>query len=248
MDLWRILAASICLYAAGMVLNDHADRKADAELRPERPLPRGEIRPGVALGLGLLLVSVCLAITPIPAYHGVMALLVLAYDYLVKQVVWMGAMVMGILRAMNLASGAVLAIGPGDVWPEQTVLYAAAAYALYILAVTLLGAMEDDPGSGKAIRGLICVPPLVAFLALLAMPRRWPAIGIAFVLALAFVGRHRHQEWGQAEVRAVMTWLLLGTMAYTALLCLAAKHGWEALLVALMVLPARFIARTISLT
>ncbi len=33
MDLWRILAASICLYAAGMVLNDHADRKEDAELR-----------------------------------------------------------------------------------------------------------------------------------------------------------------------------------------------------------------------
>jgi hypothetical protein len=68
------------------------------------------------------------------------------------------------------------------------------------------------------------------------------------VLVLAWFARHRHEEWGRAEVRAAMTWLLLGTMAYTSLLCLAADHGWAALLVALMVLPARHIARSIALT
>ncbi|MHC4812199.1 MAG: UbiA family prenyltransferase [Planctomycetota bacterium] len=247
-DLCRAVAASVCLYAAGMVLNDHADRRLDARLRPERPLPRGEIKPPLALGLGLMLVVVCLVITPVPAHHGVMALLVLAYDYALKKVIWLGAVVMGILRAMNLAAGSLLAVGSDHFLREDTLLYAAVAYALYTVAVTLLGALEDNPRNPKAIRGLVCVPPLVVFLALLAMPRPWPAAGIAFVLVLTWFARYRHQEWDRAEVRAAMTWLLLGTMVYTSLLCLAADHAWAALLVVLMVLPARHIARSIALT
>jgi hypothetical protein len=108
--------------------------------------------------------------------------------------------------------------------------------------------MEDDTSNQKAIRGLLCVAPLAAFLALMAMSEPWPAVGIAFVLMAILFARHRHREWGQDEVRAAMTWLLLGTMAYTSLLCLASGHVWEALIVALMVVPARLIAMAISLT
>ncbi len=48
--------ASGCLYAAGMALNDYADRDVDAVERPERPIPSGRIAPrralAVACGLG----------------------------------------------------------------------------------------------------------------------------------------------------------------------------------------------------
>ncbi|WP_369205587.1 SCO3242 family prenyltransferase [Streptomyces sp. PU-14G] len=46
-----VLAAgsSLCLYEAGMALNDWADREEDARERPERPLPSGRIRPAAAL-------------------------------------------------------------------------------------------------------------------------------------------------------------------------------------------------------
>ena len=53
MDVARGAAASVLVYAAGMVLNDHADRREDAAHRPERPIPRGEIGPGAALAVGL---------------------------------------------------------------------------------------------------------------------------------------------------------------------------------------------------
>ncbi|WP_428815048.1 UbiA family prenyltransferase [Streptomyces albus subsp. chlorinus] len=42
-------ACSLCLYEAGMALNDWADREEDARERPERPLPSGRVRPAAAL-------------------------------------------------------------------------------------------------------------------------------------------------------------------------------------------------------
>ncbi|MEU3895025.1 UbiA family prenyltransferase, partial [Streptomyces sp. NPDC029519] len=46
------IGSSLCLYEAGMALNDWADRAEDAVERPHRPLPSGRIRPGTASGCG----------------------------------------------------------------------------------------------------------------------------------------------------------------------------------------------------
>ena len=46
-----LVAASSCLYLAGMALNDYADREVDAVERPGRPIPSGRVSPGFALGL-----------------------------------------------------------------------------------------------------------------------------------------------------------------------------------------------------
>ncbi|RFU85833.1 prenyltransferase, partial [Streptomyces triticagri] len=43
------VGCSLCLYEAGMALNDWADRAEDAVERPERPLPSGRISPAAAL-------------------------------------------------------------------------------------------------------------------------------------------------------------------------------------------------------
>ncbi|MGW1862898.1 UbiA family prenyltransferase, partial [Streptomyces collinus] len=50
-----LLAAgsSLCLYEAGMALNDWADREEDAAERPHRPLPSGRISKHVAEKLKL---------------------------------------------------------------------------------------------------------------------------------------------------------------------------------------------------
>ncbi|NEC02030.1 UbiA family prenyltransferase, partial [Streptomyces anulatus] len=44
------IGASLCLYEAGMALNDWADRDEDAVDRPHRPIPSGRISPAAALG------------------------------------------------------------------------------------------------------------------------------------------------------------------------------------------------------
>ncbi|WP_239150815.1 UbiA family prenyltransferase, partial [Streptomyces sp. SID8111] len=43
------VGSSVCLYEAGMALNDWADREEDARERPHRPIPSGRIRPAAAL-------------------------------------------------------------------------------------------------------------------------------------------------------------------------------------------------------
>ncbi|MGW4703935.1 UbiA family prenyltransferase, partial [Streptomyces sp. NPDC004285] len=45
----RAIGASLCLYEAGMALNDWADREEDARERPHRPLPSGRVAPAAAL-------------------------------------------------------------------------------------------------------------------------------------------------------------------------------------------------------
>ncbi|MDG4866381.1 UbiA family prenyltransferase, partial [Streptomyces sp. T-3] len=40
------IGSSLCLYEAGMALNDWADQDEDAIDRPHRPLPSGRIAPG----------------------------------------------------------------------------------------------------------------------------------------------------------------------------------------------------------
>ena len=40
-----LVAASSCLYLAGMALNDYADREVDAVERPGRPIPSGRVSP-----------------------------------------------------------------------------------------------------------------------------------------------------------------------------------------------------------
>ena len=67
--------------------------------------------------------------------------------------------------------------------------------------------------------------------------------------AIALARRNRLvSQWTQAEIRKSMMFLLLGTMLYTSLLCLTAARHAEALAVLAAVLPARWIARRISLT
>ncbi len=44
-------AASVLLYWSGMALNDYADRRLDADERPERPIPSGRVRPAQALAV-----------------------------------------------------------------------------------------------------------------------------------------------------------------------------------------------------
>ncbi len=247
----RAVLASVCLYAAGMVLNDHADQQEDGTHRPERPLPRGDIQPVSALALGLALLAASLTLAPSPAYYGVMAALVIGYDYLLKRWPAVGALTMGSVRGLNLAAGAVTVAGTHAIAEPRTVLTAALGYGLCIVSVTFLGIFEDAKTvNPRAVAGIQSVPPLVVVGVCLILPERWPTLAIAGLCALWFSRRVQRQgsDWPQGAIRAQMTWLLLGTMVYTSLLCLGSSRPIEAICIALAILPARWISRRIALT
>ncbi|MCC6782929.1 MAG: UbiA family prenyltransferase [Planctomycetes bacterium] len=253
-DALRACLASVALYAAGMVLNDHADRRVDAVQRPERPIPSGRIRAAHALGLGVALLATALLLSPLWPLHAAMGLLVLAYDYANKRSAAFGVLALGLLRGTNLLSG-VVAVS-GSLPDDMALRTAALAYAAYIAAVTVLGIFEDEPRvAARAVRAVQTLPPGAALFAILSIEGR--ALGnpglatlIAALLALAFLLRLRDRTrvWDRGAIRASMTWLLLGTMLYTALLCLAVGRPVEALAIAVAAFLARAISRRIALT
>jgi len=250
-DAIAAIGASVALYAAGMVWNDVADRRLDAVQRPERPLPRGDLSLPFAIGLGVLLLAAGIYVSPCRGHHATIAALVLAYDFGSKRVLWLGALVMGTLRALNLATG--LAMAGGELAPELAVAVrvACGCYGIYITAVTVLGIFEDTPRvRGRAVASVAAAPPLAALCGLSAVQGGlWPAPALALLPILWFLRRNaRQRDWNQAAIRRSMLHLLLGTMLYTALLTLAADRPWQALAIVLAIVPARWIARRISLT
>lgn len=246
----RAAVASVCLYAGGMVWNDVADRRVDAAQRPERPLVRGDVPLAVAVALGVALLAGGVALSPCRAHHGLIAALVLAYDFGSKRAPLLGVLLMGTLRGLNLGVGLALAPGaPPAV--REALLVAATCYGVYIAAVTMLGIFEDVPNvRGRAVASLQTAPPLAALFALAVVQGGpWPAPALFALPAALFLRRNtRLRAWPQAEIRRSMGYLLLGTMLYTGGLALAAGRADVAAAIALAIAPARWIARRIALT
>ncbi|MFB7848595.1 MULTISPECIES: SCO3242 family prenyltransferase [unclassified Streptomyces] len=159
------VGASLCLYEAGMALNDWADRDEDAVDRPHRPIPSGRIAPGAALaaagaltvaGLGL---AGCAGRRPLTAAIALTAT-VWAYDLRLKHTP-AGPAAMAAARGLDLllgatatgttrrspgptARGAVRGPARGSV---RAALGAAAALGAHTYAVTAVSRNEARGGS-----------------------------------------------------------------------------------------------------
>ncbi|QES44864.1 prenyltransferase [Streptomyces venezuelae] len=150
------IGSSLCLYEAGMALNDWADRAEDAVERPERPLPSGRIAPPAALTAATALTAAGLALAsragrPALAVAGTLAGTVWAYDLVLKHTP-AGPAAMATARGLDLLLGATATAGP-DHTPRARATAAApsaAALAAHTLAVTVVSRREAQGGSSTA--------------------------------------------------------------------------------------------------
>ncbi|MFF7282390.1 SCO3242 family prenyltransferase [Streptomyces griseorubiginosus] len=111
------IASSLCLYEAGMALNDWADREVDAVERPHRPLPSGRIHPAAALGAACVLTGAGLSFAacagrPALAVAVPLAATVWAYDLALKNTP-LGPVAMATARCLDLLLGATATAGGG---------------------------------------------------------------------------------------------------------------------------------------
>ncbi|MBC2865375.1 UbiA family prenyltransferase [Streptomyces mexicanus] len=135
-----LAASSVCLYWAGMALNDWADRDLDAVERPERPIPSGRVAAPVALGTAVALTAAALGLAT--AAEGSRALTVTAplaatvwaYDLWAKPRT-AGPAVMAAARGLDVLLGA-------RAGRTRSALPAAATVAGHTLAVTALSRAE----------------------------------------------------------------------------------------------------------
>ncbi|MEU0391063.1 SCO3242 family prenyltransferase [Streptomyces chartreusis] len=143
------IGSSLCLYEAGMALNDWADREVDAVERPHRPLPSGRIRPAAALTAACALTGAGLALAaragrPALAVAAPLAATVWAYDLALKHTP-AGPVAMGAARGLDLLLGAAATTGR-----TRRALPSAALLGTHTLAVTTVSRQEARGGSPLA--------------------------------------------------------------------------------------------------
>jgi len=158
---WAI-AASICLYAAGMVLNDVFDLDVDRRERPERPLPSGQVTVGAAAFGGQVLLVAGVAAAAIagvvsgapvtgsfgPAVVGLaLAAAVWAYDRGLKRSPVFGPATMGACRGLNWLLGMTAATGTGPVGGQWLL---PVGMGLYVAGITLFARHEADEDATDA--------------------------------------------------------------------------------------------------
>ncbi|QUW78185.1 UbiA family prenyltransferase [Streptomyces mirabilis] len=140
------IASSLCLYEAGMALNDWADQTEDALERPHRPLPSGRVRPSAALVAAGALTVMGLALAaragrPALAVAAPLAATVWAYDLALKRTP-AGPAAMATARGLDLLLGATATGGSA-----RPALPAALTLATHTLAVTTVSRGETRGGS-----------------------------------------------------------------------------------------------------
>jgi len=178
---WQVLwvsLASCLLFASGMLWNDIADIERDRELHPQRPLPSGRVSlvtayvVGAALAIGALLVAVASDAAQgfyalgMPPYGfstaGIVLSLALLYDFVTKQVPWIGSLNMAAVRAVHAVfallllgadhfrQGALAVLGLFGVDAAADVPLGPAIYpillGIYIFGVTLTSELESRSG------------------------------------------------------------------------------------------------------
>ena len=181
-----LLSMSV-FYTGGMFLNDAFDAPFDAQVRPDRPIPNGDVsrREVFAIGFALLLAGeVLLAFVtyPVPAmlWGAALAVAIVFYDYRHKGQ-WYGPVMMGACRALIYCAAAAGAIG---VVPAAAVI-AALVMWLYIVALTIVARTS---GKGYLVPWLlagICIIDAI-IIASLGFPG-WAVVAAAgFILTLLF--------------------------------------------------------------
>ncbi|MFF4732802.1 SCO3242 family prenyltransferase [Streptomyces mirabilis] len=195
------IASSLCLYEAGMALNDWADQTEDALERPHRPLPSGRIHPSAALVAAGALTAAGLALAaragrPALAVAAPLAATVWAYDLALKRTP-AGPAAMATARGLDLLLGATATGGSA-----RPALPSALTLATHTLAVTTVSRGETRGGSPLAPLAALATTGTLAWTltrppeALGTAPSRYPATApsrhpaadtLRTVLAAAFV-------------------------------------------------------------
>ena len=247
-DSWLVaatLCVSIGLYGFGMSLNDIIDRRRDLQLARGRPLPSGRIGLGTAVVVASLLLALAAFGGTIFYRHAaagtaslilvaLTAGLICAYDFAGKYLVWLGLLLLGLIRFFHAE---VMAPQLPVVWHplfllNHVVVISATAYrweakrppltrlqawllggGLVLLDVGLVTVLFYRRGHGFA-ESLRVTPALIG-----------PVLAaIAFAVFGGYIKRHANDR--RAAGRALILYGLLWLIVYDALFVMGYVDLW----------------------
>ena len=261
-----LLAASGCLYSAGMVWNDYFDVEQDRRERPFRPIPSGRITRRRAAVLGTLLLAAgmvfavlagCSGTERSSSMHwspvviaGCLIAAILLYDGWLKRT-WVGPIGMGTCRFLNVLLG--LSVAGAVPWPWG--VHLALIVGVYIVGVTWFARTEARPSRASSLTGAALV--MLAGLALgLAIPAWFPPdtasilfpyLLVGLVFLVGFPELRAVTQPSPSRVQAAVKRAIFGLVILDAVLA-AGIAGSGGLLILLLLPPAMYLGRWIYST
>ena len=222
-----LAAASMLLYAGGVVLNDAFDARRDAIERPERPIPSGRATRAGAFGFGVALLVAGIGIAGAAGGASLLvaaaiALTALFYDANAKHHRLLGPLTMATARALNLLLG---------VSSVPALLLASAPLALlpfaHVAVLTLVSRGETDGARRGSVTLALGTSAIVALLLIVLAPAPFVAAPFAVFYALWVLPAYWKLR-AHADPLSVRRAVRTGVLALIALdAALAAGHaGW----------------------
>jgi len=253
-ELVSLVAASVCLYAGGVALNDVCDVERDSFERAERPIPSGRISRRAALRLAVALLVIgfgfaALTSTRAAVIAGLLIAAIVLYDMVLKSTPVAPA-VMGLCRALNLALGMHAA---GSVWTVAAITPIGLMW-LYISSVTFFARHEAGVSSSlRLTAGTIGVCAAVVGLSVLAwivplaqVSFLWP-LGLLLV-GLGYEGFRAASRPSPQTVQAAVKTFVISLILFDACIAWVARGPLAGLLVASLILPTFLLARILRVT
>ncbi|WP_435018895.1 UbiA family prenyltransferase [Tundrisphaera sp. TA3] len=253
-----LVAASVLIYAGGIVLNDVFDHDIDLRERPERPLPSGQVSRGLAaaFGWGTLLLGILAAFGSGSATSGIVAAglvaCVLAYDGGMKRTP-LGPQFMGACRGLSFLLGMSQAPDLGG--PAGWLI--AASLMVFVAGVTWISRSEVETGQTRGLVGGLVLQNL-AFAGLTAafvMARASEitlAVGLAVLTLVGLVvdraGLRAYRDPVPATFQKAVKTGVLSLVWIDVAAVMAARGPAYALAVALLWVPAFLIGRRLYST
>ncbi len=253
---WRELiilcAISGCLYIAGMVLNDYFDLEYDSKERPDRPLPSHAIpaRNALIIGIALLCIGIILS-----SYIGwltvivtiILALTVVFYDKFASKNA-LGPLIMATCRYLNWMLGFSFVA----LTPDRFLI--AAPIFFYVLALTLVSSQETRADHKPAIwrAWSIMFAAVVLFLYLLysgLLHSQLSGLVAVVLFVLLSVQFYRVlKTYTPQTIQQLVKVMIIGIIPLDCLMVLAGGPWWGSLILVLLIIPSKLLARKIYIT
>jgi 4-hydroxybenzoate polyprenyltransferase len=254
---WTVLIglciATSALYAAGCVLNDICDRNLDAVERPSRPIPSKKVSLKEAYFLLCLLFAVGLLAAlcaGLPSLFTalVLVVLIIAYDALTKDIVFLGAFNMGACRSCNLI------LGMSPALHLQGIFMILPLFPLvYVSSLTALSKFEVHGGLGRrgipVLVGWIGVICLILWLKFYGNLNPWMFVYLALFILYTGPALLRSIRDKQAHsIGLAVKTLVLAIPILDAVYCAGFQGFFYGIPVILCIAPAVLIARYLYVT
>ena len=247
-----LVASSVFLYAAGVILNDVFDFKLDQIERPERPIPSGRVslRSAAIFGAILMLFGILIAFLT-NSLSGIVALVlalsILLYDALAKTHGFFGPLIMGVCRGLNLLLG-VSILGSLPNW------WFALIPVIYIAAITLIsrGEVHGDNKKHIIFAGILYTVVIFLVLGLMQISGQildWVLPFVAIFAVAVFMPLFKaYRDNSPGNIKKAVVAGVLSLILLDAALAVGFSQWWVGVLIILL-LPLSFgLSRLFAVT